>query len=141
MKNSQKLELNNIGTKDAITDSSSLLTSEQLAWKIAEAADDKKAGDIVLLQVQEVSYLADYFVIATGFSTTQLRAICESIEKQLIEQYGKYPIRVEGKNQGNWVVIDYGEVIAHIFLPEAREYYNLEAFWGHAERKQFIVEQ
>ena len=141
MKNSQKLELNNIATQDTMIDSSSLLTSEQLAWKIAEAADDKKAGDIVLLQVKEVSYLADYFVIATGFSTTQLRAICESIEKQIIEQYGKYPIRVEGKNQGNWVVIDYGEVIAHIFLPEEREYYNLEAFWGHAERQQFIVEQ
>ncbi len=141
MKNSQKLELNNIATQNGIKDISSDLTSEQLAWKIAEAADDKKAGDIVLLHVKEVSYLADYFVIATGFSTTQLRAIAESIEKKLVDDYGKYPIRVEGKNQGNWVVIDYGEVITHIFLPEEREYYNLEAFWGHAERQQFVVEQ
>ena len=141
MKNSQKLELNNIATQNGIKDISSDLTSEQLARKIAEAADDKKAGDIVLLHVKEVSYLADYFVIATGFSTTQLRAIAESIEKQLVDDYGKYPIRVEGKNQGNWVVIDYGEVITHIFLPEEREYYNLEAFWGHAERQQFVVEQ
>ena len=141
MENSHKFELNNIATQDKLTDSSSPLSSEQLAWKIAEAADDKKAGNIVLLQVQEVSYLADYFVIATGFSTTQLRAISQSIEKQLVDKYNRYPIRVEGKNQGNWVVIDYGEVIVHIFLPEEREYYNLEAFWGHAERKDFIVGQ
>ena len=137
MSNSQKLELNSIATEDKITQDS-LLTSEQLAWKIAEAADDKKAADIVLLKVQEISYLADYFVIATGFSVTQLRAISESIEKQLIDSYNKYPIRVEGKTQSNWIVMDYGEVIAHIFLPQEREYYNLEAFWGHAERKEFL---
>lgn len=140
MKNSQQFESNNIATKNRPTNSP-LLSSEQLAWKIAAAADDKKAGDIVLLEVQEVSYLADYFVIVTGFSTTQSRAISEYIEKQLIEQHDLYPIRVEGKAQSNWVVIDYGEVIAHIFLPEEREYYNLEAFWGHAERKEFIFEQ
>ena len=138
MRNSQKLELNSsITTQDKITDSS-LLTSEQLAWKIAEAADDKKAGDIILLKVQEISYLTDYFVIATGFSTTQLRAIAEYIETQLIDCYRKCPIRVEGKTQGSWIVIDYGEVIAHIFLPQEREYYNLEAFWGHAERQEFL---
>ncbi len=137
MRNSQKFELNSIATQDKITDTS-LLTSEQLAWKIAEAADDKKAGDIVLLQVEEISYLADYFVIATGFSTTQLRAISESIEAQLVDCDQKYPIRVEGKTQGGWIVMDYGEVIAHIFLPQEREYYNLEAFWGHAERQEFV---
>lgn len=137
MSNSQKLKLNSIATQDKITQDS-LLTSEQLAWKIAEAADDKKAADIVLLKVQEISYLADYFVIATGFSVTQLRAISESIEKQLIDSYNKYPIRVEGKTQSNWIVMDYGEVIAHIFLPQEREYYNLEAFWGHAERTEFL---
>ncbi|HHP7230637.1 MAG TPA: ribosome silencing factor [Xenococcaceae cyanobacterium] len=137
MRNSQNFKLNNIATPDKITHSS-LLTSEQLAWKIAAAADDKKAEDIVLLKVQEVSYLADYFVIATGFSSTQLRAIAESIETQLGDCAQRYPIRVEGKTQSNWIVIDYGEVIAHLFLPEAREYYNLEAFWGHAERQEFL---
>ncbi|MDJ0532306.1 MAG: ribosome silencing factor [Xenococcaceae cyanobacterium MO_207.B15] len=137
MRSSQKFELNSIATQEKITDSS-LLTSEQLAWKIAEAADDKKAGDIVLLQVEEVSYLTDYFVIATGFSSTQLRAISDYIETQLVDCYQKYPIRVEGKTGGSWVVMDYGEVIAHIFLPQEREYYNLEAFWGHAERKEFL---
>ena len=113
------------------------ITSEQLAQTIAEAADDKKAADIILLKVSDVSYLADYFVIATGFSKTQIKAISEAIEEKIVEQFQQYPIRVEGKTDGNWILQDYGDVIVHIFLPEDREYYNLEAFWGHAERIQF----
>lgn len=115
----------------------STLTSRELGWKIAEAAAEKKAADIVLLKVADVSYLADYFSIVTGYSKTQLRAISEFIEEQIAEQFGRYPIRVSGKKEGNWIVQDYGDVIAHIFLPETREYYNLEAFWGHAERIEF----
>jgi ribosome-associated protein len=115
----------------------STITSQELAWKIAAAADDKKAADIVLLKVTDISYLADYFVIITGFSRTQLRAISESIEDQIEEQFNRLPMRVSGKKEGNWVVQDYEDVIVHIFLPEEREYYNLEAFWGHAERFEF----
>lgn len=113
------------------------IDSKELAWQIALAAEDKKAEDIVLLEVSEVSYLADYFVIATGFSRTQLNAIAESIEERLETTFALQPIRVSGKREGDWVVQDYGDVIAHIFLPEAREYYALEAFWGHAERIEF----
>lgn len=116
----------------------STIGSQELAWKIAAAADDKKAADIVLLKVTDISYLADYFVIITGFSRTQLRAISESIEDQIEEQFNRLPIRVSGKKEGNWVVQDYQDVIVHIFLPEEREYYNLEAFWGHAERFEFL---
>ena len=111
--------------------------SKELAWQIALAAEDKKAEDIVLLEVSEVSYLADYFVIVTGFSRTQLNAIAESIEERLETTFDLQPIRVSGKREGDWIVQDYGDVIAHIFLPEAREYYALEAFWGHAERIEF----
>ncbi|MEL6440691.1 MAG: ribosome silencing factor [Cyanobacteria bacterium J06621_8] len=112
--------------------------TQELAWQIATAAEDKKAQDIVLLKVDEVSYLADYFVIATGFSRAQLNAIAESIEERLEEQYNLHPVRVSGKKDGDWIVQDYGDVIAHIFLPEERKYYNLEAFWGHAQRIEFI---
>ncbi|MEM7594247.1 MAG: ribosome silencing factor [Cyanobacteria bacterium P01_A01_bin.83] len=114
------------------------LDSQQLALQIATAAEDKKAHDIVLLKVTEVSYLADYFVIVTGYSRTQLNAIAESIEERLETKYNLHPVRVSGKKEGDWIVQDYGEVIVHSFLPEAREYYNLEAFWGHAERIEFI---
>ena len=113
------------------------IDSKELAWQIALAAEDKKAEDIVLLEVSEVSYLADYFVIVTGFSRTQLNAIAESIEERLETTFALQPIRVSGKREGDWIVQDYGDVIAHIFLPEAREYYALEAFWGHAERTEF----
>ena len=111
--------------------------SKELALQVAKAAEDKKAQDITLLKVSDVSYLADYFVIVTGFSRTQLNAIAESIEKQIEEKFDLQPIRVSGKREGNWVVQDYGDVIVHSFLPEEREYYNLEAFWGHADRVEF----
>jgi ribosome-associated protein len=117
--------------------SSTSLTSRELAWSIARAADDKKAAEIVLLHVAEVSYLADYFVIVTGFSKVQLKAISDAIETQIEEQYQKLPQHSSGKSEGGWLVQDYGDVIVHIFLPEEREYYNLETFWGHAERIEF----
>ncbi|MGB2923953.1 MAG: ribosome silencing factor [Limnothrix sp.] len=109
------------------------LESGRLAWSIAEAADDRKAEDIVLLQVNEVSYLADFFVMVTGFSRTQVRAIADSIEQKLEDEYDRLPLRTEGRSDGNWILQDYGEIIVHVFLPQEREFYNLEAFWGHAE--------
>ena len=111
--------------------------SKELALEIAAAANEKKAADIVLLKVNEISYLADYFVIITGFSQTQLKAIAQSIEDQIEEKFDLQPLRASGKKDGNWVVQDYGDVIVHTFLPENREYYDLEAFWGHAERLEF----
>ena len=117
--------------------SNPIIDTKELALQVAKAAEDKKAQDITLLKVSDVSYLADYFVIVTGFSQTQLNAIAESIEEQIEEKFNLQPIRVSGKREGNWVVQDYGDVIVHSFLPEEREYYNLEAFWGHAERIEF----
>ncbi|MEM9276373.1 MAG: ribosome silencing factor [Cyanobacteria bacterium P01_F01_bin.143] len=139
MKNSELHLANNIATEEK-TSSNDEVNSEKMAYAIAEAADDKKAQDIVLLKVTEVSYLADYFVIATGFSKPQLRAICDSIEQKVTDDFGLEPIRIEGKTDGRWVLIDYGEVIVHIFLAEERQFYNLEAFWGHAERIDYGVE-
>lgn len=104
-----------------------------LARAIAAAAEDRKGANIVILQVGDVSYLADYFVLITGFSTVQVRAIARSIEAALEDDWQRRPLRVEGQMEGNWVLMDYGEVIVHIFLPEAREFYDLEAFWGHAK--------
>lgn len=115
----------------------SAVSSQELARQIAIAADDKKAEDIVLLKVTDISYLADYFVIITGFSRTQLQAIAESVEERIEEKYDRHPVRVSGKREGNWIVQDYEDVIVHTFLPEEREYYDLEAFWGHAERIEF----
>lgn len=136
MRNLEQYQIKEI-FKENKANSDLSVTSEELAKKIAEAADEKKAVDIILLKVSDVSYLADYFVIATGFSKTQIRAISDEIEAKIVEEFQQYPLRVEGKTDGNWILQDYGDVIVHLFLPEDREYYNLEAFWGHAERIEF----
>ncbi|MBD2182134.1 ribosome silencing factor [Planktothrix sp. FACHB-1355] len=109
-------------------------TSSALALNIAEAASDRKGGDIVVLRVSEVSYLADYFIIVTGFSRVQVRAISQSIQEKVEQELQRRPRRIEGLAEGTWVVLDYGDAIAHILMPREREFYNLEAFWGHAER-------
>ena len=110
------------------------VSSKTLAWKIATAADDRKAEDIISLDVGALSYLTDYFVIVTGFSSAQIRAISEAIEDKIETELNRQPIRTSGKVESSWVIHDYGDVIVHIFLPQEREFYNLEAFWGHAQR-------
>ncbi len=125
----------------AKTEDISLRSSEQLAKTIAEAADDRKAADLVFLRVVEVSYLTDYFVLATGFSRAQVRAIADSIEDKVERELGRNPARIEGKTDASWILLDYGDVIVHVFLPEEREFYSLEAFWGHAERIEFSLVQ
>lgn len=107
--------------------------TEALVWTILQAADERKAGDIKVLQVTDISYLADYFVIVTGFSRTQVRAIADSIENQVETAYARLPLHTEGKAEGNWILQDFGDVLVHSFMPEEREFYQLEAFWGHAQ--------
>lgn len=106
----------------------------QLVQTIIRAADERKGGDITLLRVSDVSTLADYFVIVTGFSKVQVRAIARSVEEAVEETLQRRPIRIEGLAEGTWVLHDYGDVIVHIQMPHEREFYNLEAFWGHADR-------
>jgi ribosome-associated protein len=108
--------------------------SRELAMISAAAAADRKAADMVVLGVAEVSFLADYFVLVTGYSKAQVRAISQSIEDEVEEQLHRLPIRTEGQAEGSWVLKDYGDVMVHIMMPKEREYYNLEAFWGHARR-------
>ncbi|MEY2984566.1 MAG: hypothetical protein RLZZ568_1183 [Cyanobacteriota bacterium] len=107
--------------------------TEHLVWTIAQAADERKAGDLVILKVTDVSYLADYFVILTGFSRTQVRAIADNVEKQVETHHGKHPLHTEGTSESTWILQDFGDVLVHTFMPEDREFYNLEAFWGHAQ--------
>ena len=81
--------------------------------------------------------LADYFVLVTGQSKVQVRAIARSIEDKIEETLNLRPIRSEGFNEGSWVVEDYGDVIVHVMMPQEREFYGLESFWGHAPRIPF----
>jgi ribosome-associated protein len=108
--------------------------SLRLALTIARAADERKGGDITILHMGDVSPLADYFVIVTGFSKVQVRAIARIVEEKVEEAVQRKPVRIEGQAEGTWILQDYGDVIVHIMLPQERDFYNLEAFWGHAER-------
>jgi ribosome-associated protein len=108
-------------------------TIQQLAFLAADAADDRKAGDMVLIDISQVSVLADYLLIVSGFSKVQLRAISISIIEKLEDEYERPPLRTEGQDRGGWILLDYGDLIVHIMMPEQREFYNLEAFWGHGE--------
>ncbi|MDF5732705.1 MAG: ribosome silencing factor [Rhizonema sp. PD38] len=111
--------------------------TEKIALTIAEAASDRKAGEIILLRVVDVSYLADYFVLMTGYSKVQVRAIADAIEEKVKTEWQRSPLRTAGKVEGTWVLQDYGEIIVHTMMPKEREFYNLEAFWGHGERIEY----
>ena len=114
------------------------MDSHALALLAADACDDRKAVDILLIRVDEVSSLADWFVIATGLSDVQVRAIARSVEDRLEAEAGRLPLRKEGQSEGRWVLLDYGEVIVHALTPAERSYYDLEAFWGHGETVPFL---
>lgn len=112
--------------------------SEALARLAAEACDDRKAVDIRLIRVEEISSLADWFVICSGLSDVQVRAIARSVETRLEEEAGRLPLRREGQSEGRWVLLDYGEVIVHVLRPEERSHYDLESFWGHGEQVRYL---
>jgi ribosome-associated protein len=112
--------------------------SRALALLAAEACDDRKAVDIRLIRVEEVSSLADWFVICSGLSDVQVRAIARSVEDRLETEAGRLPLRKEGQSEGRWVLLDYGELIVHVLTPSERRYYDLESFWGHGEQEPFL---
>ena len=113
--------------------------SLELTKKIVKALDDKLARDIEVIKTEEVTIVADYFVIATANSNTHVRALADEIEYQL-EQENIHPDHVEGRATG-WVLMQYGGVVVHIFLEDSRQYYNLERLWDDASKldiSQFI---
>ena len=106
------------------------LTPKELAIIAAKALDEKKGKEIGAIEVTEQTTLADYFVIATGSSNTQINALCDSVEKEMKEKGGEMPLRREGHRDGTWVLLDYGCVIVHVFSEEARSFYALERLWN-----------
>ena len=108
------------------------MESKELAIRIAKILDKKKAEGLKVLSIQDLTVLADYFVIASGTSSTHVRSLADEVEFQLGQQ-GVEPQRVEGYEARNWILMDYGGVIVHIFYPEARSYYDLEHLWADAQ--------
>ncbi len=107
-------------------------TTEKTAL-IKAVLDDKKAVDVTALSLASLSTLSDSFVIASGTSVPHVRALADEVRDKLSEQ-GLTPLRVEGYQSARWVLLDYGDVVVHIFNPEARSFYGLDRLWGDAQR-------
>ena len=106
------------------------MTPKELAVIAAKALDEKKGREIAAIEITSLTTLADYFVIATGNSNTQINALSGAGEKAMEEQAGERPLHREGHRGGTWVLLDYGSVAVHIFSEEAREFYQLERLWS-----------
>ena len=109
------------------------LKALQAAAAKQQAAEAKKATDIKVLDLTGITSFADFFVICTGANARQIQAISDEVNLQLKRQAGELPISVEGYNQAEWVLADYGDLLVHIFSPKSRDYYDLERLWRNAQ--------
>lgn len=109
------------------------MNSKKLAQSIAKIADDKKAKDIVVLNLKDLSAFTDYFVICSGASDRQVKTIAGAIEMEL-KKKDVNPLGMEGYETGHWVLVDYGDVVAHVFYDDERHYYQLEKLWADAPK-------
>jgi len=109
------------------------METKEFAQKICKYLSDKKAEDIVKIYVADKTIIADYFVIASGRSSTQVKALAENLE-EFVESLGETVRRKEGMTDGRWAVIDCGDVVVHIFNDEQRLFYHLERIWGDGEK-------
>ena len=109
-----------------------MLSPKEIAYAVTKALDEKKGMDIKLLKIDEVSTLADYFLICTGTSNTHVRTLCDYAEYTL-EQLGEEMLGREGHRGNSWELLDYGTIVVHVFTEEAGEFYALERIWADAE--------
>jgi ribosome-associated protein len=109
------------------------MSTEEKTALISRIAMDRKAMDVVVLDMREASSITDYFLICSGGSERQVRAIADAIDEQL-EPSGIASLGVEGYQEGHWILMDYGDVIVHVFSEDTREYYDLERLWANAPK-------
>ena len=109
-----------------------MLSAKKVAYEVTKALDEKKGIDIKLLKIDQVSSLADYFLICTGTSNTHVRTLCDYAEYTL-EQLGERMLGREGHRGNSWELLDFGSIVVHVFTEEAREFYALARLWADAE--------
>ncbi|UCS91520.1 ribosome silencing factor [Echinicola marina] len=110
------------------------MTAEELSKLIVKGMEEKKASDIVVMDLRDINNsVSDFFVICSGQSDTQVEAISDSIEEEVFKSNEEKPWRSEGKNNLQWILVDYVDVVAHVFLKDKREFYGLEDLWGDAK--------
>ncbi|MGH9821297.1 MAG: ribosome silencing factor [Pyrinomonadaceae bacterium] len=140
MEETQEKSLNHeapkITTPNPVTPFSDLDPEVQLALNLAS---EKKAADLRALDLREIASFAEFFIIASAANQRQVQAICDEINEQLKKQLDSRPIRIEGYSGAEWVLMDYGDFVVHIFNKEAREFYDLERLWRDAKRVELPV--
>jgi len=110
-----------------------LLESREFAAFAAGILDDRKAENIEVLKISELTTIADYFVICNGNSSTQVKALCDNVTEKTSEM-GIEPLRIEGYDSAAWILVDYGSVVVHIFKTDMRDFYSLDRLWGDGEK-------
>jgi ribosome-associated protein len=120
-----------------------MLTAKEVAYEVTKALDAKKGMDIKLLRIDDVSSIADYFLICTGTSSTHVKTLCDYAEYTL-DQLGEPMLGREGHRGNSWELLDYGSIVVHVFTEEARKFYDLERLWADAETvdiKDIIIDE
>ena len=117
---------------------SDMTISQAIATAAAEAARDKQAADVAVLDVAALLTITDYFVICSVASGPQLKAVTEAVEERIRTELDRRPVRREGDAEGGWLLLDYIDVVVHVFAQEEREYYDLERLWRDAPRLGWI---
>lgn len=110
------------------------MESKELALEIAKFLDSKKATDLEVIQIGELTTIGDYFVIATASNTVMVKALCDDLDEHLGKTRGISPKRIEGRSTGQWILLDYRDVIVHIFYTDTRDYYGIDRVWADAPR-------
>ena len=116
------------------------MDQKAIALAAAKALDAKRGKDIVVLKVDEMTVITDYMVIATGCSVPQVKALAENVEEELAK-LDLFARRREGVNEGHWCILDYGDVMVHVFQTETRDFYKLEQLWADAPVREYAEEQ
>lgn len=110
------------------------MTSLEKAQEIVKILDKKKGRDIQLLEIRNLSTLGDYFILASGNSNTQVKALSDDVDDEMNKQFKVNPLRIEGQQAAQWILMDYGDVMVHVFQDEARSFYDLERLWSDAPK-------
>lgn len=116
------------------------ISTRDLALIAAQAADAKKASDIVLVDMRGVVAYTDWLVVATGQTSRQTKAIAEEVRKRVKEETGRFARRTEGEREGEWVLLDYLDAVVHVFTPQSREFYRLDRLWREAPQERYEPE-
>lgn len=110
------------------------MTQEEMLKSMVKILDDKKAEDIKVIGIKDLTIIADYFIIANGMSSTHTRSVADELEFKLKEM-GEEPRQIQGNNGSNWIILDYSDIVVHIFNKEMREFYNLERLWNDGQQE------